>query len=52
MKKYNIPFSNVIGHRESQNLAKSWGEKVSGWKTCPGTKINLVRFRKGLEKEK
>ena len=43
MKKFSIKVSSVYGHRETYPLL---GEPVE--KTCPGTKFNMIEFRKML----
>jgi N-acetyl-anhydromuramyl-L-alanine amidase AmpD len=53
MKKYDIPVSNVIGHREINDLIKAG--KVSKiyqtTKSCPGTKVQMNIIRAKIMKE-
>jgi N-acetylmuramoyl-L-alanine amidase len=43
---YKIPVVNVLGHREAQQRA---GLPLERRKSCPGNKVDMDRFRQGLD---
>lgn len=45
MNRYNIPVSNILGHREVQEMA---GIEFKNRKTCPGTRFDMALLRKEL----
>jgi N-acetyl-anhydromuramyl-L-alanine amidase AmpD len=53
MKKYNIPVSNVIGHREINDLIKAGklGKKYATTKSCPGSKVQMNIIRAKIMRE-
>jgi N-acetylmuramoyl-L-alanine amidase len=47
MRTYNIPYQNVIGHREAGLIVgKDW--RKGEYKTCPGKLFPLEEFRESL----
>lgn len=46
MKKYGVPPSKVIGHREAQKMA---GVPLDGRKSCPGKLFDMDAFRGKLK---
>jgi len=48
MSQYEIPWSNVIGHRDAGLMdGKDW--EKGEFKSCPGVKFPLNEFRKSLK---
>jgi N-acetylmuramoyl-L-alanine amidase len=53
MKKYGIPVSNVIGHREVNDLIKAGklSKEFRTTKSCPGSKVQMQIIRAKIMRE-